>query len=118
MYSLCTKMYMYLVMYTCTSCNCTYIISEASLNNNCIRVDACCATCSKNLSLYNISKTFLCSKKSLTGQETFASGAGAGVTHAELETMKQEILSEMRKEIQQAKVDIIEGMISGSGGSQ
>lgn len=57
--------------------------------------------------------------QSLTGQETIfttangpsggAAPAGAGVTPEQLEAVKQEILTEMRKEVQKAKQDIIEG---------
>ena len=46
----------------------------------------------------------------MTGQENFgSSSAAAGVSSTELEALKQEILSEMRREIQQAKAEIIEG---------
>ena len=54
--------------------------------------------------------------QSLTGQDTInlsAAGAngqlGSTLVSAELEMLKQEILSEVRAEIQQAKQDIIEG---------
>ena len=55
----------------------------------------------------------------MTGQETFqtngqlasASASGASASGFDLDGLKQEILAEMRKEIQKAKQDIIEGMI-------
>ena len=56
--------------------------------------------------------------QSLTGQETINLSAattngpsGSPLASTELELLKQEILSEIRAEIQQAKQDIIEGKI-------
>lgn len=51
---------------------------------------------------------------SLTGQEIFqssagAGGAGAGASSSELENLKQEILTEMRKEINTMKLEILAG---------
>lgn len=48
---------------------------------------------------------------SLTGQEHFSNGASVSVNSSEVETLKQEILSEVKKEIQKAKQEIIEGII-------
>lgn len=50
--------------------------------------------------------------QSLTGQEVInlATANGTpGVSMAELETLKQEILTEVRKEISKAKQEIIDG---------
>ena len=64
----------------------------------------------------------VCSKRfaSLTGQENFASGGGhssgapgtahsSGALSTELELLKQEILTEMKRELQQVKQEIIDG---------
>jgi len=48
--------------------------------------------------------------QSLTGQETICLGNGNHVaTSADLESWKQELLSEVRREIQTVKLEIIEG---------
>ncbi len=53
--------------------------------------------------------------QSLTGQETIFTTANGptsqstGVTSDQLEALKQDILNEMRKEVQKAKQEIIEG---------
>ena len=41
--------------------------------------------------------------------ESTSTGAGGGATNTELEAMKQEILNEMRKEMDKMKQDIIDG---------
>ena len=63
----------------------------------------------------------VCSKRfaSLTGQENFASGGhssgalgttqSSGALSSELELLKQEILTEMKRELQQVKQEIIDG---------
>ena len=49
--------------------------------------------------------------QSLTGQETicFGSSASRAATNSELEAWKQELLAEVRTEIQTVKLEIIEG---------
>jgi len=49
--------------------------------------------------------------QSLTGQETicFGSSASRAATNSELEAWKQELLAEVRMEIQTIKLEIIEG---------
>ena len=50
--------------------------------------------------------------QSLTGQESISLSAANGTATSagnDLDTLKQEILAEVRKEIQKAKVEIIEG---------
>lgn len=44
---------------------------------------------------------------SLTGQENFQSSAAGGASHSDLENLKQEILTEMRKEINAMKNEIL-----------
>lgn len=44
---------------------------------------------------------------SLTGQENFQSSAAGGASHSDLENLKQEILTEMRKEIHAMKNEIL-----------
>ena len=59
----------------------------------------------------------LCSSRrfqSLTGQENFVgangtSGSSSGLTASEVDLLKQELLVEVRLEIQKAKQEIIEG---------
>jgi len=52
--------------------------------------------------------------QSLTGQETICFGnASRAATNSELEMWKQELLSEVRREIQTVKLEIIEGMFVG-----
>ena len=46
---------------------------------------------------------------SLTGQENFQSSAAGGASHSDLENLKQEILTEMRKEIHAMKNEILAG---------
>ena len=52
--------------------------------------------------------------KSLTGQENISLPTANGTTGAlytgELEQLKQEILTEVRQEVQKAKAEIIEGL--------
>ena len=48
--------------------------------------------------------------QSLTGQETICFGnASRAATNTDLEAWKQELLSEVRREIQTVKLEIIEG---------
>lgn len=48
---------------------------------------------------------------SLTGQETTSSSAGTSNGPSDLESLKQEILTEMRQEMNKMKSEIIAGMI-------
>ena len=57
--------------------------------------------------------------QSLTGQEVFnlattngTGAAGGGVTVGDLDVLKQEILTEVRKEMFKAKQEIIEGKLT------
>ena len=58
--------------------------------------------------------------KSLTGQENIslptANGTAGGFSGGELEQLKQEILTEVRQEVQKAKAEIIEGQCPGLAG--
>lgn len=48
---------------------------------------------------------------SLSGQETFSQVSESGALSGDLEILKQEILAEMRREINRMKNDIIDGKI-------
>ena len=56
----------------------------------------------------------VCSKKSLTGQENLAASStssASGMSAADLDSLKQELMAEVRREIQQAKQEIIDGRL-------
>ena len=56
----------------------------------------------------------VCSKKSLTGQENLAASStssASGMSAADLDSLKQEVMAEVRREIQQAKQEIIDGRL-------